>query len=452
LSNEGVNERSSRPIIFFSMVTVKSVDPGSVAERAGILPEDIIISVNQNKIRDVLDYRFYTTEKKLDILIHRGAKLFTVTVIKGQYDDLGIEFSSYLMDEKTSCRNKCVFCFIDQNPRGMRETVYFKDDDSRLSFLMGNYITLTNMTQEDIDRIIKMRTSPINISVHTTNPELRCRMMNNRFTGKVLSYLKDLSDAGIGINCQIVLCKGHNDKNELDRTLGDLEKYVPSVESIAVVPAGLTKHREGLYPLEPFSAQECEYVIGQVNRFGERFLEKFGKRLVYCSDEFYLKAGIELPDASYYEEYPQLDNGVGSIRSMSDEFYDELEYLSEDYDINVQKKFSIATGSAAYDFISKITDKLCDRCKGLDGRVFCIKNKFFGENITVAGLITGGDLIDQLKGKELGDYLFIPCVMLRSEGDLFLDNVSIDEVERELSIKVVVCENNGYDFIRQIMS
>lgn len=416
------------------------------------MPEDIIISVNGSEIADVLDYRFYTTEKKLDVLVHRGADLFTVTITKGQYDDIGLDFSSYLMDEKTSCRNKCVFCFIDQNPCGMRETVYFKDDDSRLSFLMGNYITLTNMTQKDIDRIIKMRTSPINISVHTTNPELRCKMMNNRFAGKVLSYLKDLSDAGIGMNCQIVLCKGLNDKAELDRTLTDLEKYLPSLQSIAVVPAGLTKHREGLYPLEPFSAKDCAEVIGQVNAFGDRFVEKYGKRLVFCSDEFYLKASIELPDANYYEEYPQLDNGVGSIRSMSDEFYDELEFLADDYNIEVQKKFSIATGYAAFDFISEITGKLCDKCKGLKGNVYRVENKFFGENITVAGLVTGRDLIDQLKGKDLGDQLFIPCVMLRSQGDLFLDNTSLEDVERELGVKVVVCETNGYDFVKQIMS
>lgn len=434
------------------MVTVKSVVPGSVAERAGILPEDIIISVNQNEIADVLDYRFYTTEKHLEILIHRGPQLFTVTLNKGQYDDIGLEFSTYLMDEKTSCRNKCVFCFIDQNPRGMRETVYFKDDDSRLSFLMGNYITLTNMAQKDIDRIIKMRMSPINVSVHTTNPELRCRMMNNRFAGQVLSYLKDLSDADIAINCQIVLCKGLNDKAELSRTLEDLEKYIPAVQSIAVVPAGLTKHREGLYPLKPFNKEDCREVIGQVNAFGEHFLEKYGKRLVYCSDEFYLKAQIPLPDASYYEEYPQLDNGVGSLRSMSDEFYGELEYLCEDYDTDIKKKFSIATGKAAYGFICEITDKLCRKCKGLEGRVYCIENDFFGENITVAGLITGQDLINQLKGKEIGEYLFIPCVMLRSEGDLFLDNTSLDEVEKALSVKVVVTETNGYDFIKQIMS
>ena len=434
------------------MVTVKSVIPGSVAERSGILPEDIIISVNGCEIADVLDYRFYTTEKHLEILVHRGAELFTININKGQYDDPGLEFSSYLMDEKTSCRNKCVFCFIDQNPHGMRETVYFKDDDSRLSFLMGNYITLTNMTEKDIDRIIKMRTSPINVSVHTTNPELRCRMMNNRFAGQVLSYLKKLSDAGIGINCQIVLCKGLNDKRELDRTLTDLEQYFPAVQSIAVVPAGLTKHREGLYPLEPFDKEDSREVIGQINAFGDHFLEKYGKRLVYCSDEFYLKAEMQLPDASYYEDYPQLDNGVGSLRSMSDEFYDELEFLSEDYDISIQKKFSIATGKAAFEFISRITDELCQKCKGLEGRVFCIENEFFGENITVAGLITGQDLINQLKGKDLGEYLFIPCVMLRSEGDLFLDNISLEEVEKELSIKVVVTETNGYDFIKKIMS
>lgn len=434
------------------MVTVKSVVPGSVAEKAGIIPEDVIISVNGNDIRDVLDYRFYITEKKLDLLIHRGADLVNVSIIKPMYSDIGLEFESFLMDKKISCTNKCVFCFIDQNPKGMRETVYFKDDDSRLSFLMGNYVTLTNMTESDIDRIIAMHMTPINVSVHTTNPQLRCRMMNNRFAGRVLSYLERLTSAGIELNCQIVLCKGLNDGPELLRTLADLEKYFPGVNSIAVVPAGLTDHRDGLYPLEPFDAKDCASVISQVNGFGDKFVSKYGRRILYCSDEFYLKAGIELPKADYYEGYPQLDNGVGSIRSMSDEFYDELDYLEADYGTEVQKRISIATGSAAYGFISETASALCQRCKGLEINVYRIENRFFGKHITVAGLITGGDLISQLKGKDLGEYLHIPCVMLRSEGDLFLDGVSLDEAEKELGVKIVVNSNDGYDFINKIMS
>ncbi len=433
------------------MVTVQSVEKGSLAEKAGILPGDILLSINANDIRDILDYRFYLTTGKIELLIHRGPELFTLTIRKGEYEDIGLDFESYLMDKKQTCRNNCIFCFIDQNPKGMRETIYFKDDDSRLSFLMGNYITLTNMTDEDIDRIIKMKMSPINISVHTTNPELRVKMLRNRFAGDTLRHLYRLADAGIAVNGQIVLCKGVNDGKELDRTLTDLAALYPALSSAAVVPAGMTCHRDGLFPLSPFTADEAAEVIRQIDRIGDECLKKYGVRLFYPSDEFFLTAGIPHPGEEYYDGYPQLENGVGMITSMETEFNDELAYLGEDYDLSVEARFSIATGGAAYDCIKRITDKLLSRCPNLRGQVYKIENDFFGRTITVAGLICGCDLIAQLKDKDLGDVLYLSSAMLRDEGDLFLDNVSVAEVEEALGVKIVTIDATGADFIGKIL-
>ncbi len=433
------------------MVTVFGVEPGSSAEACGILPGDILISVNGNDIADVLDYRYYITETSLSLLIHRGPELLTFSIEKEEYDDIGLSFETYLMDKKHTCRNNCLFCFIDQNPKGMRETIYFKDDDSRLSFLLGNYITLTNLTEADIDRIIKMRLSPVNISVHTTDPALRCSMMKNKNAGKVLSYLRKLADAGIAINAQIVLCKGINDRDALDATLTDLLTYRPALASVAVVPAGLTKHREGLYPLEPFTKEEAAGVIAQVNAFGDRLLKTEGARLVFPSDEFYLTAGLPIPEEDYYEDYPQLENGVGMIASLRGEFERELVYLSEDYDTNRKITCSIATGKAAYGLISSLVAKLKERCPHFSCSVYLIENRFFGENITVAGLITGCDLIDQLKGKELGDFLAIPEVMLRDEKDRFLDDTTLTELEEALSLPVRLSPSTGEGFIRTLL-
>ena len=433
------------------MVKVASVKKGSPADRAGVLKDDIIISVNGNEISDVLDYRFYIMESSLTILIHRGPELFEVKIQKDEYSDIGLDFDTYLMDEKRSCRNGCVFCFIDQNPSGMRESIYFKDDDSRLSFLSGNYITLTNLKDSDIDRIIKMHMSPINVSVHTTNPELRCKMMKNRFAGRSLEYLKRLADAGITINGQIVLCKGLNDKEELSRTMSDLYALYPAISSVSVVPAGLTKHREGLYPLELFTPEEAAEVIAQVNSFGDRCKNECGSRIFCCADEFYLKSKIPFPDASYYEDYPQFENGVGMIVSMLEEFSDELEFLEEDYDTSLEKKFSIATGEAAFDFISSLSERLCEKCPSLRGDVYKIENNFFGNTITVAGLICGCDLIEQLRGKELGDTLYISSNMLRAEGDLFLDSISLEDAEKELNVKIIPVPTDGYEFIKAIL-
>lgn len=433
------------------MVTVSAVDVGSKAEAAGILPGDILLSVNGNDISDILDYRYYITEKRIELLIHRGPELFTLSLEKGEYDDIGLEFETFLMDKKHTCRNQCIFCFIDQNPKGMRETIYFKDDDSRLSFLMGNYITLTNMTDKDIDRIIKMRMTPINISVHTTNPELRCQMLHNRFAGDTLRFLKKLTEAQITINCQIVLCKGVNDGKELEKTMMDLKAFYPYVGSVAIVPAGMTKFREGLYPLSPFTEQEAGATIDQINCIGDQCLQEYGIRLFYPSDEFYLTAHRDLPKEDFYDGYPQLENGVGMITSMETEFLEELPYIAEDYDLSLQRKFSIATGEAAYSFINRITQKLLEACPKLSGKVYLIKNDFFGHSITVAGLICGSDLIKQLSGKELGDVLYLSSSMLRDEGDCFLDDVTVSDVEKALGVKIVTTDSNGHDFIAKIL-
>ncbi len=433
------------------MVTVQSVEPGSAAEKAGVLPGDILLSMNGHEISDVLDYRFYLIDRSLSLLIHRGPELVTFELQKDEYEDIGLEFETYLMDRKHTCRNQCIFCFIDQLPPGMRDTLYFKDDDSRLSFLMGNYITLTNMKDADIDRIIKMHMSPINVSVHTTSPELRCKMLHNRFAGDSLRHLRRLADAGIALNAQIVLCKGVNDGAELERTMIDLAKLTPSLQSAAIVPAGMTRYREGLYPLSPFTRTEASDVIDQVDAFAEKCLKETGSRLFFCSDELYLQAGRALPEADYYEGYPQLDNGVGMITSMREEFLAELPYLEEDYNIQKTFSFSIATGAAAYGFISEITAALCEHCPNLTGQVYRIENNFFGPQITVAGLLCGCDLYEQLKDKPLGGKLFISSNMLRDAGDLFLDDWSLSELSDKLGVPIQPVNTDGAEFIRSIL-
>lgn len=435
------------------MVTVDLVEKHSIAEKAGIKPGDIIISVNDREIRDVLDYRFYTASEKLTVRIHRGAELFDVKIIKDEYDDIGLGFENELMDKCQTCRNKCIFCFIDQNPKGLRDSLYLKDDDSRMSFLTGSYITLTNLDEHDIERIIEMKLSPINISVHTTDPELRVKMMNNRFAGDSLGILRRFSDAGIELHCQIVVCRGVNDGDALERTMNDLTDLFPSVRSVSIVPAGLTKYREGLFPLKPFSPEECADIISRVDKARAKSRRLHGSSVFCAADELYLKSGIPLPDEDYYEGYPQFENGVGMITSMRCEIEDVLEHLSEDYDISsVHKSISIATGEAAYRVISDSVNAVCEKVDGLFCNVYCIKNEFFGENITVAGLVTGGDLIKQLKGKDLGNELLLPSVMLRYERDLFLDGVSIDDVEKELNVRITLTENSGYELIEALLA
>jgi len=432
------------------MVTITDVEKGSPAHKSGIKPGDILISVNGHDIRDVLDYRFRIYESRVTLKLHRGAELFDITIKKDEYGDIGLLFETYLMDKKQSCKNKCVFCFIDQLPCGMRDSLYFKDDDSRLSFLMGNYITLTNLKEEDVERICEMKTSPINISVHTTNPELRVKMMKNPRAGEVLSYMRRFADAGISLNCQIVLCKGLNDGEELMRSMCDLCELTPNLIGVSIVPAGLTDHRDGLYPLEKLTAEDLRKTVDTVDAFGEECLKKYGSRLFFCSDEMYLGCGRELPSEEYYEGYPQIENGVGMIRSMETEFKDELDFLDE-YDLQKPRKLSTATGYLAFDFIKNLSDELMKRIPALDIKVYPIKNNFFGENITVAGLITGKDLLSQLSGKDLGERLLIPSVMLRSEGDMFLDSMTVDELSEKLGVEIISVDTNGTCFVSEVL-
>ena len=434
------------------MVKIVSVCAGSRAAVAGILPEDELISINGKEINDVLDYRFYLAEKNVTLTVSRDGKLFESVIKKQQYDDIGLDFETPLMDKKHSCENKCIFCFIDQLPRGMRKTLYFKDDDSRLSFLHGNYITLTNLHDRDIDRIIEMHISPVNISVHTTNPELRVKMMHNKRAGEVLSYMKRLADANISLCGQIVLCKGINDGDELLRSMSDLSKLYPAMQSVSIVPAGLTKFREKLYPLEQFTKEEAAEVIDTVDRFASALSEKNGCRMFYCADELYLKAERALPDESYYDGYPQIENGVGMITSTLAEFYDELDYINEYTDeISLPRTVSIATGEAAYCLIKAMAMKLEEKIPELKINVYRIKNNFFGESITVAGLLTGKDISEQLAGKDLGDHLLFPENALRAGGDLFLDDMSPEELSSTLGVKASAGHNDGAQFIRDVL-
>lgn len=429
------------------MVTIMSVIPGSAAEKCGILPGDILVKINDNPINDVLDYMYYAAESSLNLKLQRNTDIIDVDVFKNEYDDLGLEFETFLMDCKQSCRNKCVFCFIDQMPPGMRETLYFKDDDARLSFLQGNYVTLTNLEQKDIDRIIKMKLN-INVSVHTTNPELRVKMMNNRFAGEKLEYIRQLAENGIMLNCQIVCCPGLNDGDELRRSLSDLGQLMPNISSMAVVPVGLSRFRDGLYPLTSFTKETAGETIDIIEEFQAEFLEKFGTRTVYPSDEFYLIAERELPQADCYEDYPQYENGVGMLRSLIEEFEDAL----ENTEYNGQKRnISIATGYSAFDTIKTLAEMAEARFPELRCRVYAIRNDFFGETITVAGLITGQDLISQLSGKELGDDLLISSSMLRSGSDVFLDDLTVPEVSQKLGVSVTATNNDGYDLLEAML-
>ena len=436
------------------MVTITSVSRGSRADKAGIKNGDLLLAINGNEIEDVLDYRFYLADTLVTLTCERSKETFDVKIRKGEYDDIGLEFETPLMDKKRSCKNACVFCFIDQLPKGLRESLYFKDDDARLSFLHGNYVTLTNLKDKDIDRIIKMHISPINVSVHTTNPELRVKMMKNKRAGEVLSYLRRLADAGIRICGQIVLCKGLNDGEELDRSMRELAELFPALTSVSVVPSGLTKFRDGLYPLEAFTPEECRSVIKQVNAFGDKCLEEHGSRLFYPADEFYVKGELPIPDADYYGEYEQIENGVGMLRSLEDEFADELSYLQELGDEAQLKKdryVSIATGVAAYSSLEKLARLLCAYVPKLHINVYKIINHFFGESITVAGLLTGKDLSEQLMGKPLGDALFLSSNTLRADGDLFLCGMTPKELSDTLGTPLVFCSSDGRELVASLL-
>ena len=434
------------------MVRITSVTPKSRAERHGILAGDTLISINGREVTDVLDYRFFLTATEVKLSLTRDGEAFEVTIRKREYDDIGLDFETPLMDKKHSCENKCIFCFIDQLPKGMRETLYFKDDDSRLSFLHGNFITMTNLRDHDIDRIIEMHISPVNISVHTTNPELRVKMMHNKRAGLVLDYLPRLAEAGITLCGQLVLCRGINDGEELDRSMRDLYALGDAMESVSVVPAGLTRHRDKLYPLTTYTPEEAAAIIRQVEAFAEKCLSECGSRKFFCADELYLKAGLPLPSEDYYEGYAQIENGVGMITSLMTEFEDEMNFLDEYLpDYKAPRTVSVCTGVAAYPTIKAMAARLEAVVEGLTVHVYEIVNHFFGETITVSGLVTGGDLIAQLRGKELGDTLLIPENMLRHEGDLFLDNVSVSDVENALHVTLGVTSRDGEDLLHHFL-
>lgn len=429
------------------MVTINNVIPDSPAYKCGAQKGDILVKINGHPVSDVLDYMFYAAENNVDLEIRRNSSVIHLKTEKGEYDDLGLEFETFLMDCKQSCQNKCVFCFIDQMPPGMRDTLYFKDDDARLSFLQGNYVTLTNLNQNDIDRIIRMKLN-INVSVHTTNPELRVRMMNNRFAGEKLDYIRQLAENGIKLNCQIVCCPGLNDGAELRRSLSDLGELMPNISSMAVVPVGLSKFRDGLYPLTAFTKETAGETIDIIEEFQAEFLRKFGTRTVFPSDEFYLIAEREIPSAEEYEDYPQYENGVGMVRSLTNEFMDALDCTENE---NRQRHVSIATGYSAADTIRSLAEAAEKKFDGLRCSVYAIRNDFFGESITVAGLITAQDLIAQLKNKELGEELLISSAMLRKDSDVFLDDLTVPEVSHELGVPVTAAENSGYDLLDAIL-
>lgn len=430
-------------------VKIFDVTTGSHADKAGIKKGETLLSINSNEIVDVLDYRFYQVNRKLTLEVADEDKnVRTIEMTKGEYEEIGLEFETYLMDKQHSCRNKCIFCFIDQLPKGMRESLYFKDDDSRLSFLFGNYITLTNITEHEIDRIIKMHISPINVSVHTTNPELRCKMMNNRFAGDTLNYLKRFADAGITLNCQIVSCPGINDGDELVRTLTDLENL--GVNMTAIVPVGLTRYRENLYPLVPYNKETAGQTIDIIEKMGDECVKKHGRRIFFPGDEFYLLAEREIPSPEFYEDFSALEDGIGMIAYLTDDVGWKLEEL--DADESLCHKVTIACGEGVFPYMKRIMSMINEKFPNITINTRAIKNNFFGGGVNVSGLVTGGDLIDQLRDDDLGDRLIITSSMLRFENDLFLDDVSTDDVERELGVTLVPVNNNGNDLVEAVIA
>ncbi len=430
-------------------VKISGVEPNSICAEK-IAAGDVLLAVNSHEINDVLDYRFYTSACKLKLKIETAkGKKRTVKLKKGEYDDLGLCFETYLMDKHRACKNKCIFCFIDQMPKGMRESLYFKDDDSRLSFLFGNYVTLTNLSDRDIDRIIEMHISPVNVSVHTMNPDLRVQMMKNPNAGESLRYLNRLAKAGIKLNTQLVLCPGINDGKELEFSLSELGKLYPAVQSIACVPVGLTRHRNGLPQLKAYTAEAAMAVINTVDDFNAHFKHFKGEAIAYAADEFYLKAGIAIPDAEYYGDYPQLENGVGMWRLLKEEFINALDEC--DYNSDNKRSVTAVTGEAAYELIKELCDLAQKRFENININVIKIKNTFFGESVTVAGLLTGQDITAQLNEVDLGDELIIPESALRDGEDVFLDDITVSQLSEALGVNVVSAKADGYELLEKIL-
>ncbi|OLS01684.1 DUF512 domain-containing protein [Tissierella creatinophila] len=423
---------------------IEEVDIGSIAAELGIEKGDIILSINGKEIKDIIDYKYLVSDDYILLQIQRAEEIWEFEIEKDFDEDLGIIFTNPLIDKAKSCKNKCIFCFVDQLPPNMRETLYFKDDDSRLSFLQGNFITLTNMTDDEIDRIIEYRLSPINVSVHTTNPDLRVKMLKNKNAGKVYSILKRFHKANLEVNCQIVLVPEVNDGEELDRTLRDLSKLYPSVSSVAVVPIGITKYRENLEKVKSFDANMSSNLLKYFSEIQNKFLVELGTQFVFPSDEFFALSHKELPSYEEYEGFPQLENGVGLMKLFQYEVEEELKNTPDGH--NIDKTFTIATGTLAYDFMKDIAERIEKKFKGLEIKVVPIKNNFFGEKITVSGLITGGDLIQGLKGI-ITDKIIIPKSMMKSGEDIFLDNITLKDLEKKIGVPVMISKVSGKQFI-----
>ncbi len=432
---------------------VKCVASGSIAEELEIAAGDALVEINGNKIEDIFDYQYFTQDEYIEVLIRKPSGEEWLLEIDKEYDeDLGITFENGLMDAYRSCHNKCIFCFIDQMPPRMRDTLYFKDDDSRLSFLQGNYVTLTNMSDEDIDRVINYHLSPINVSFQTTNPALRCKMLNNRFAGQALEKAWRLAKAGIVMNGQIVLCKGVNDGEELERSIADLSKYLPNLQSVSVVPVGLSKYREGLFPLEPFTKEDAKQVLSMIHQWQDKLFPEYGLHFIHASDEWYILADEKLPDAGRYDGYLQLENGVGMLRLFMDEFKEAITaFRRTKYDTVPPKELSIATGKLAYHFISEMAAQVTALCPQITVHVYAIRNDFFGEMITVSGLLTGQDLLAQLKEQRLGEKLLLPQNILKSDEAVFLDDMTLAELEKALQVPIDIVKSSGQDFLDAIL-
>ena len=427
---------------------VKEILEGSIAQEMEIEPGDNILAVNDHPIEDIFDYQYLINDEYIELLVRKSDGEEWLLEIDKDYDeDLGIVFENSLMDNYKSCYNKCIFCFIDQNPKGMRDTIYFKDDDSRLSFLQGNYITLTNMKEKDIDRIINYHLAPINISVHTTNPKLRCSMLNNRFAGAILDYIRKFYEAGIPMNGQIVLCKGINDGEELWRTISDLMEFVPVMESLSVVPVGLSDYRDGLFHLEPFNREDACEVIDIIEHFQKKAFEKHGTHFVQASDEWYINAGRDFPEADRYDGFIQLENGVGMVRLLIDEFEEWSCVEGDDREYEVY----MVTGVLVYDSIKLLANRIPEKFPNVKVHLYKIINDFFGHRITVTGLLTGGDIRKQLTGKPLGQRLILPSNTLMADEPKFLDDVTLAELTDALQVDVCIVESSGADFIHAVI-
>ena len=428
---------------------VKTVKPGSIAEELEIAPGDKVLAIDNTEIEDIFDYQFLTQDTYIEMLVEKpDGEQWLLEIDKEFDEDMGIEFENGLMDEYRHCHNKCIFCFIDQMPKGMRDTLYFKDDDSRLSFLQGNYVTLTNMSDHDIDRICRYHLSPINISFQTMNPELRCKMLNNRFAGDALKKVDILNAAGIRMNGQIVLCKGVNDGKELEYSIRKLMEYLPNVESVSVVPVGLSRYREGLYPLEPFNAQDAGEIIDLIEKYQKICMEKYGTHFIQASDEWYILAGKDLPMEESYDGYLQLENGVGMLRLLDTEVQEAIEKRVGD---EKPRSVTVATGKLAAPYIEECLRKISTKYPKLEYEVITIRNNFFGEKITVSGLITGTDLKEQLLKRELGERLLIPCNMLRSGENVFLDDLTVEEISEALGREIIIVDEGGEDLVSSVL-